>query len=178
MTTFTNVTSNPEPTILSIMKNNHEHFIPDSGAMEHMMNNPIGIYNYKHLPEDQSYATIGDGDHLEIVGKGDLDIWVSNPSGKWEKVTLKDILYIPSLKYNLWSLNPQHVPYSFTLSQDKVQVHLDKDNSTDLGLFNNPESQLKSFKVKRLSNDFHEPQMTQKDCSNDPAKTMVKSTQK
>ena len=90
MTTCTTVLSTSEPTILSIMQNDHENFIPDSGATEHMTINPI--------PEDQSKDTIGDCEHLQVMGKGDLDIWVSNPSGQWEKVTLKDILYIPSLK--------------------------------------------------------------------------------
>ena len=130
-----------------------EHFIPDSGATEHMTNNPTGFYNYRQVPISESKATIGDGDQLEIIGKGDLDILVSGPNGTWEKVTLKDILYLPNLQYDLWSLNPQHVPYSYTISKDKVQVHLDKVNSLNLGLLNTPDSQLKSLKVKRLQND-------------------------
>lgn len=46
---------------------------------------------------------IGDGNYLTAYGQGDILTWAYNGK-RWERKHLKDVRYIPLIKYNLFSL--------------------------------------------------------------------------
>lgn len=73
----------------------------DSGASDHMTNRREWFVDYETF-DVHSPVRIGDGKHIMAVGKGNINIhtFVDN---MWIKGYLKNVLYVPDLKVNLFS---------------------------------------------------------------------------
>ena len=74
----------------------------DSGASEHMTFKKEWFSKYTEYDVPQS-VKIGDGRVLEVLGIGDIAILTHNKR-TWFKHRLSDVLYVPSLKVNLFSM--------------------------------------------------------------------------
>lgn len=59
--------------------------------------------NYEEFYESEKFR-IGNGKGLELIGASDIIINVYD-GNKWTRKHLKDVKYIPNIKYNLLSLN-------------------------------------------------------------------------
>lgn len=74
----------------------------DSGASDHMCNHREWFVNFskfeRHLP-----VRMGNGEYIFAHGKGDINI-LAFDGCKWIKRHLSKVLYIPGIKYNLFSV--------------------------------------------------------------------------
>ena len=78
-------------------------WIVDSGATCHMCNNDKLFTELRDLrPLD---VTLGDGHNLKASGKGTVLLQMSLHDGTMRKCSLNDVLYVPSLSYNLLSVS-------------------------------------------------------------------------
>jgi hypothetical protein len=50
------------------------NWILDSGATDHLTENKNLLFNYKHV-EDKQFAIIANGDKMEILGSGSINIF-------------------------------------------------------------------------------------------------------
>lgn len=73
----------------------------DSGATEHMSCRREWFSNYKHLDVVHS-VRIGNGDCIDAVGVGDIDVLVYD-GAEWKQKFLSNALYVPKLVVNLFS---------------------------------------------------------------------------
>lgn len=78
-------------------------WIIDSGASSHMCKNSHKFRNF-HTFRRQLEVTLGDGHSLGATGKGDVTLMMNMADGK-SKCTLRDVLYVPNLAYNLFSVS-------------------------------------------------------------------------
>jgi hypothetical protein len=74
----------------------------DSGATDHMSNQRRWFQNFKHYQE-LKFVRIGNGKLIPAIGSGDIDILAYNGEN-WIPKFLSDVLYVPDLTYNLFSL--------------------------------------------------------------------------
>ena len=78
-------------------------WIADSGVTSHMTFSKDGM---KNLKEDTTGVVIGDGRTMKAKYCGDLDLYpVSKQGLLLPKITLTNVLYVPDLSYNLFSIN-------------------------------------------------------------------------
>lgn len=77
----------------------------DSGATVHLTSKRNWFENYSEYSTPVKFK-MGDGSHLTAYGQGDILTWDGNTYNgiRWERTYLKDIRYIPLIKYNLFSL--------------------------------------------------------------------------
>lgn len=73
----------------------------DSGATNHMSNRKDWFVTYKPI-DKESYVRMGNGELLKIHGKGDINVLPYNGE-KWIRNHIKETLFVPELKYNLFS---------------------------------------------------------------------------
>lgn len=88
--------------ILKGLANHHDLWIKDSGATHHLTG------NLKWLSHIRSLGTpipveIGDSTKLEGTALGDVYLNAYNGE-KWCKIVLKDVLFVPELSFNLFSV--------------------------------------------------------------------------
>lgn len=83
-----------------IVKHDDNSWIIDSGASHHMTGDKSVLINYKMLARPIP-ITLGDGHPAEGIGQGSVKL-TSRMGGA---VTLQDVLYVPSLSYNLISIS-------------------------------------------------------------------------
>lgn len=77
----------------------HETWLIDSGASRHMTSQKDYLSNYQQFKEKE-LVTLGDGKAVEALGKGDVKLHLD-----YKKTgTLKDVLYVPKLSCNLFSV--------------------------------------------------------------------------
>jgi hypothetical protein len=74
----------------------------DSGATDHMSNQRRWFQNFKHYQEPK-FVRIGNGKLIPAIGSGNIDIIAYNGEN-WISKFLSDVLYVPDLTYNLFSL--------------------------------------------------------------------------
>ena len=74
----------------------------DSGASSHMCGNKAWFDNIEVLAQPIPIR-IGDGSTVYARGIGNIDIYAFN-SRTWEEKFLADVLYVPDLKFNLFSM--------------------------------------------------------------------------
>jgi hypothetical protein len=74
----------------------------DSGATDHMSNQRRWFQNFKHYQEPK-FVRIGNGKLIPAIGSGNVDILAYNGES-WIPKFLSDVLYVPDLTYNLFSL--------------------------------------------------------------------------
>jgi hypothetical protein len=76
-------------------------FIADSGATCHMCGSLEGMFNLKPYVTD---IMVGNNEAMSSVSMGNYQGIVIKPDGNKMNLTLKDVLYIPKLIVNLFSL--------------------------------------------------------------------------
>ncbi len=80
------------------------HFILDSGASNHMINDRRNLINFLEFSESSFEASVvstANGEKMAILGSGDLPIFIVDLQ---KTILLQDVLYIPSLTENLLSI--------------------------------------------------------------------------
>ena len=73
----------------------------DSGASDHMSSHREWFTTYEPL-DSPKLIRIGDGALLQAPGKGCINVRMFNGT-QWNEKHLVDVLYVPKLKYNLFS---------------------------------------------------------------------------
>lgn len=76
----------------------------DSGATSHMCNSQCLFGEFKTLTRDLE-VTLGDGHALKATGRGTVILNMNVPNVKKSKCTLHDVLLVPDLAYNLFSVS-------------------------------------------------------------------------
>ena len=74
----------------------------DSGATHHMTSNLHWMTNIKSLRET-TLVKIGDSTELKAVSTGDVNLSAYDGE-KWYPITLRQVLFVPNLSFNLFSL--------------------------------------------------------------------------
>ena len=83
--------------------NAEEIWYADAGATEHMSDNRAAFINFKEIPKGKWPVAIANDQNLWVQGKGDIKI-KRRAHDKWLDGTLHDVLYIPELRTNLFSV--------------------------------------------------------------------------
>ncbi|CAN0395530.1 unnamed protein product, partial [Discosporangium mesarthrocarpum] len=78
-------------------------WIADSGATWHMTNEITGMYDFVSNTED-TFAEAANGSKCAVNGKGTLKVVFQKKSGTDIDTILHNVMYIPRLKHNLFSL--------------------------------------------------------------------------
>ncbi|CAN0481330.1 unnamed protein product, partial [Discosporangium mesarthrocarpum] len=78
-------------------------WIADSGATWHMTNDITGMYDFVSNTED-TFVEAANGNKCAVKGKGTLKVVFKNKSGTDIHTILHNVMYIPGLKHNLFSL--------------------------------------------------------------------------
>ena len=78
-------------------------WIVDSGATAHMCNNKDLFRTLRSTKP--SSVTLGDGHSLKSTGVGEVPLCMKIPGGKTQKCVARDVLYVPKLAYNLFSIS-------------------------------------------------------------------------
>ena len=81
---------------------NKDTFIADTGASCHMRKDISGMHN---LVKHQVPITVGNSETIYSEAKGYFTGFIKQNDGKMESFTLKDVLYVPDLWINLFSLS-------------------------------------------------------------------------
>lgn len=74
----------------------------DNGATSHITNDRNSFQKFQPFSTHHSVTT-ANGDTIEAVGKGDVDI-EAVVAGIWHKITLTDVWYVPKIQKNLFSV--------------------------------------------------------------------------
>lgn len=90
----------------------------DCGATQHMTPHRENMKNYVKL-EVPTLVVIGSGNTLQGIGYGDVDLEAYNGSC-WEKIVLCNVLHVPSLSFNLFSVT-QVLDKGYTQSANATQ---------------------------------------------------------
>ena len=83
-------------------KSRHD-WIGDLGATSHMCNDQSVFTELKQLDKNQE-VTLGDGSTLIVTGEGTVDMNMVLKEAITRECTLKKVLYVPKLAYNLVSV--------------------------------------------------------------------------
>ena len=86
------------------VKGRHDSWIMDSGATGHMCNNVMLFVELRSLKEPLDVA-LGDGHTLEATGRGTVELETKQPDGSIRTCKLHDVLYVPKLSCNLFSVS-------------------------------------------------------------------------
>lgn len=78
-------------------------WIVDSGATRHMCNCRSSYVEYKRL-ERPLKVKLGDGYEVDAVGRGTVTMDCKLPSGRVKRCNLIEVLHVPNLSYNLFSV--------------------------------------------------------------------------
>ncbi len=88
---------------LSVDSSTRDMWIIDSGATCHLCNNEVTFRDLQALNSPLS-VTLGEGQNLQAVGRGNVVLTMNLPQGKMENCTLHDVLLVPDLAYILLSV--------------------------------------------------------------------------
>lgn len=109
------------------VQGNSKIWFLDSGASRHMSPNKSWFTEFESLTEP-TQIKVGNGDTIWATGKGVIDVKVFNGS-TWSRKHLSGVLYVPDLKYNLFSVTAA-LDKGHYLKSDKTKCSLEKDGST------------------------------------------------
>ena len=79
-------------------------WIVDSGATCHMTNDYSIFVSYEEI-KDPIPVMLGDDTPLEAIGRGDISVRMKLNNDKCRVLTLKNVLHVPKLAYNLLSVS-------------------------------------------------------------------------
>lgn len=74
----------------------------DSGATEHMCRDRALFSSFKNISEKS--VIVGNGATIDVIGCGQVAVQVSNGT-EWIDTIIENVLYVPELKNNLFSVN-------------------------------------------------------------------------
>jgi gag-polypeptide of LTR copia-type len=111
-------------------KGNRQFEIFDSGASQHISPYRKSFTNFEKTEVKQICAA--DNHVFEAVGKGEMTIEVPN-SGGTSKITLRNVLYAPSIGYTLVSLSQLDKEGYSTLIQDGTLCIIDRRTEATVG---------------------------------------------
>ena len=80
-----------------------EVWYADAGATEHMSDNRATFINFKEIPKETWPVAIANEHSLWVMGKRDIKI-KRRAHDQWLDGTLHNVLYIPDLRTNLFSI--------------------------------------------------------------------------
>eukprot|EP00977_Amphora_coffeiformis_P026793 scaffold30330_cov127-Amphora_coffeaeformis.AAC.1 len=98
-------------------------WIADTGATCHMTNQIEGLYDIKPVKRE---IRLGDKSTVIATQQGRLKIIVHQTNRKEKEAELKNLLYVPELGYNLFSLSQVVKFGGFTLRGDVEGYHIRK----------------------------------------------------
>lgn len=104
-----------------------DYWICDSGASMHMTNKREWFKSF--IPEQQKIV-IADKTDIWSTGRGRIDIR-THVKGKWVDAELKDVLYVPKLDKNLFSLTAM-TRQGYSMDGPAGTIHFTKNNRTDV----------------------------------------------
>lgn len=110
-------------------------WVLDSGASDHMCNVREWFTTYETLNEP-TVVRIGDGSCIEVHGKGIINIKMFDES-KWNLNHLVNVLYVPELKYNLFSVGAALDKGLKMVSTQSVCKLVDGDRTVAVGVRRN-----------------------------------------
>ena len=96
----------------------NEKWIVDSGATCHMSNDASSFVTLNDL-ERPEQVKVGDGYYIPGEGRGPIKMNVEISPGVVKKIRLKDVLYVPSLSYNLLSVS--------TSAENNMKITMDSE---------------------------------------------------
>ncbi|KAG6438777.1 hypothetical protein O3G_MSEX000215 [Manduca sexta] len=98
----------------------------DSGASEHMCSTKDSFINYENLivPKD---VIIGDGTVIKALGYGDIQLEAYD-NEQWIKTLIKNVLYVPSLKANLFPMSAT-LDKGYKLLSTAMECQFTKNNN-------------------------------------------------
>lgn len=106
---------------------NQSHWTLDSGATDHMSPQRGCFQNYKEFASKKPVGTANGGvEHAH--GEGDIEVLAFDGSG-WTRRTLMACLYVPKLKFNLFSLTCA-LDKGCEVRGNKERLSLTRDNET------------------------------------------------
>ena len=83
--------------------NEDDVWIADSGASCHMTHDRTRMYNARPPPPGRETITIGDRRRIKVEYIGNMDVILHGKSD--QRITLIDVVYVPDLGFNLYSLH-------------------------------------------------------------------------
>ena len=102
-------------------------WIIDSGATCHMFND-VSLFVELHNLEKPEDITLGDGHVVQATGHGAVRTEIESPNRqKVKKCMLKDVLYVPSLSYNMISVS-KATKSGKTIKFDEDGCHIFDEN--------------------------------------------------
>lgn len=103
-------------------------WVMDSGASEHMCWDE-SLFSGMIVKESDKNVKVGNGNILEVRGKGRVEL-VAIVNNTSIKTTLVDVLYVPQLKFNLFSVSTAlDKGYKITMNNEHCKI-LDKNGNT------------------------------------------------
>ncbi|UYV73992.1 hypothetical protein LAZ67_11001747 [Cordylochernes scorpioides] len=103
-----------------------DSWIADSGATDHMTFRREWFSTFEEIPEGVHPVCLGDGKKIYAKGKGNIDI-LSYVDNQKINATLLDVLYIPELETNLFSISTA-TKHGLTLICKGNQIKLTKNS--------------------------------------------------
>jgi transposase InsO family protein len=82
----------------------NEIWLADSGASEHMTSQRHLFQTFRELEPGTCTITIADKSQMQCLGVGDIEMR-SQVGKKWTTITLKNVLFVPELGRNLFSIS-------------------------------------------------------------------------
>ncbi|EGD78272.1 hypothetical protein PTSG_12873 [Salpingoeca rosetta] len=77
-------------------------WLADSGATAHITSDASLLTNYVAVTQ---HVTVANNQTVTVIGKGDCVLRVTGTDGAPGTITLKNVLHVPDIKYNLLALN-------------------------------------------------------------------------
>jgi gag-polypeptide of LTR copia-type len=114
-----------EDMALSAILKEKDFFLCDSGASSHMTNSDEGLVDVTSINRE---VTLRNGSVVKATKMGSIQTVLNNSAGKNVKVTLKDVVYVPDLRFNLLSVG-QIAKSGVTFVYNKEGAHLDMQSS-------------------------------------------------
>lgn len=80
-------------------------WVADTGATTHMTNSKEGLFELKSLPDKEALVKMGNNSTMKAQCSGSLMVKVKTTEGKEVPIKLTNVLFIPDLMTNLFSLS-------------------------------------------------------------------------
>lgn len=87
---------------LSVSQSSTEVWYVDSGATHHMSNQKRWFINLKYFDKPQSVNMGKKGESVGALGRGDINV-LAYDGNRWVEKHLSQVLFVPNLRYNLFS---------------------------------------------------------------------------
>ena len=127
----------------------YNKWLVDSGASEHMTFDRTVFASYSKL-QNKRLVIIGDGTKLDAVGVGQVILKAFN--GKhYIETTLNNVLYVPDLKMNLFSV-ASAVNKGYSMKADSIKCEFIKDNKIGAIAMRDGKFYIMDFKCESSNN--------------------------